>query len=240
MGATLSSPQLGDGLITAPGPGPPGPFATAFYVAATDTNSLGFTASVLWGTAMEARYTNTASVEKTVFCSQVQNDPSQTNPFSTELCVLHQDQQLVISHPWFESHQNIIFLADNFLFEGLINNELPLENVLPLQGDFICWGHSICQIERLQTIKKLCEHIKVHILKGHLENHKLQDLVQIDFVKQDNINSPLQHRRYREVAFQSSFYRKSSLSRHSEYQAGIPKLYLSLACIPIVECLFMF
>ncbi|KAG9948726.1 hypothetical protein KCU85_g4816, partial [Aureobasidium melanogenum] len=325
MGATLSSPQLGDGLITAPGPGPPGPFATAFYVAATDTNSLGFTASVLWGTAMEARYTDTASVEKTVFRSEVQNDPSQTNLFSvsvlctvantqlgtgpvifslgnpgdgpatyatyvgrttatagpapvtttaivpglttylatvtstvyettetvaitttltgqysTELCVLHQDQQLVISHPWFESHQNILFLADNFLFEGLINNELPLENALLLQGDFIYWGYSICQVERLQTIKKLCEHIKVHILEGHLENHKLQDLVQIDFIKQDNIDSPLQHRRYRKVAFQSSFYRKLSLSRHSEYQAGIPKLYLSLACIPIVECLFMF
>lgn len=93
MGATLSSPQLGDGLITAPGPGPPGPFATAFYVAATDTNSLGFTASVLWGTAMEARYTDTASVEKTVFRSEVQNDPSQTNLFSVSvLCTVANTQ----------------------------------------------------------------------------------------------------------------------------------------------------
>ncbi|KAG9761689.1 hypothetical protein KCU73_g2259, partial [Aureobasidium melanogenum] len=86
MGASLSSPQLGNGLISAPGPDAPGPFATAFYVAATDTSSLGFTASVYWGTAMEARYTDTAGVERTVGCSDSPDpDPNQRNPFSVSI-----------------------------------------------------------------------------------------------------------------------------------------------------------
>ncbi|KAH0285477.1 hypothetical protein M436DRAFT_85306 [Aureobasidium namibiae CBS 147.97] len=74
MGATLSSPQLDGGMLAAPGPEAPGleapgPFSSAFSIAAADTNSLGFTASLLFGNNILAQYTDTVSHVQTVTCS---------------------------------------------------------------------------------------------------------------------------------------------------------------------------
>ncbi|KAG9609305.1 hypothetical protein KCU84_g3502, partial [Aureobasidium melanogenum] len=78
MGASLSSPQLDDGLVSVSNPNTTGPFTSAFTVDGSDTNSFGFSASMSWmGTAVQAQYTDTANVVKTATCS------AQINSYST-------------------------------------------------------------------------------------------------------------------------------------------------------------
>ncbi|KAG9661244.1 hypothetical protein KCU64_g2681, partial [Aureobasidium melanogenum] len=78
MGASLSSPQLDDGLVLVSNPNTTGPFTSAFTVDGSDTNSFGFSASMSWmGTAVQAQYTDTANVVKTATCS------AQINSYST-------------------------------------------------------------------------------------------------------------------------------------------------------------
>ncbi|KEQ57826.1 uncharacterized protein M437DRAFT_60859 [Aureobasidium melanogenum CBS 110374] len=70
MGATLSSPQLGDGLVLVANPNTTGPFTSAFTVDASDTNSFGFSATMMnMGTVLQVQYTNTANIVKTATCS---------------------------------------------------------------------------------------------------------------------------------------------------------------------------
>ncbi|THZ83723.1 hypothetical protein D6C84_04724 [Aureobasidium pullulans] len=72
MGAALSSPQLGDGLVSVDSSSstPVVPFVTAFSVASTDTNSFGFSAAMTdAGYSAHIRYTDSAHAVSTLDCS---------------------------------------------------------------------------------------------------------------------------------------------------------------------------
>ncbi|KAG9570863.1 hypothetical protein KCU71_g441, partial [Aureobasidium melanogenum] len=70
VGASFSSPQLGDGPVLVSDPDAIGPFTSAFTVDPSDTNYLGFSASMSsMGTIVQAQYTDTANVVRTATCS---------------------------------------------------------------------------------------------------------------------------------------------------------------------------
>ncbi|KAK6005928.1 hypothetical protein QM012_007570 [Aureobasidium pullulans] len=70
VGASFSSPQLGDGPVVVSDPHTIGPFVSAFTVDPSDTNSFGFSASMTsMDTVIQAQYTDTANVVKTATCS---------------------------------------------------------------------------------------------------------------------------------------------------------------------------
>lgn len=72
MGAALSSPQLGNGLVYVDSSSstPVVPFVTAFSVASTDTNSFGFSAAMTdAGYSAHIRYTDSAHAVSTLDCS---------------------------------------------------------------------------------------------------------------------------------------------------------------------------
>ncbi|THY68619.1 hypothetical protein D6C97_00128 [Aureobasidium pullulans] len=72
MGAALSSPQLGNGLVSVDSSSstPVVPFVTAFSVASTDTNSFGFSAAMTdAGYSAHIRYTDSAHAVSTLDCS---------------------------------------------------------------------------------------------------------------------------------------------------------------------------
>ncbi|THZ73970.1 hypothetical protein D6C85_03736 [Aureobasidium pullulans] len=72
MGAALSSPQLGNGLVSVDSSSstPVVPFVTAFSVASTDTNSFGFSATMTdAGYSAHIRYTDSAHAVLTLDCS---------------------------------------------------------------------------------------------------------------------------------------------------------------------------
>ncbi|THW89132.1 hypothetical protein D6D17_08785 [Aureobasidium pullulans] len=72
MGAALSSPQLGNGLVSVDSSSstPVVPFVTAFSVASTDTNSFGFSAAMTdAGYSAHIRYTDPAHAVSTLDCS---------------------------------------------------------------------------------------------------------------------------------------------------------------------------
>ncbi|KAG9660117.1 hypothetical protein KCU95_g392, partial [Aureobasidium melanogenum] len=70
VGASFSSPQLGDGPVLVSDPDAIGPFTSAFTVDPSDTNYFGFSASMSsMGTIVQAQYTDTANVVRTATCS---------------------------------------------------------------------------------------------------------------------------------------------------------------------------